>query len=161
MAEKGKFKMVFQGALCLNERVSKKPDKVEIPGSQNAPSEKVALSLATGFVILRHRKYRRNLLFGLTALAMFLAFGGFVFLGDKLMGNPAGFIAFWGIVFILVVLVVFLAIYDMLIVRREGQARMAMLDLELEAAAEEARQLAEIEKAKIAAEKTKIPGKES
>ena len=117
-----------------------------------AAPDKVALSFATGFVILRTRKYRRNLLFGLTALAMFLVFGGMVILGDALMKKPVAFLIFWALVFLLVIFIIWLAIYDMLIVRREHRAKMDSLELELAVAAEEARKLAAEEKAKLQAE---------
>ena len=114
--------------------------------------EKVALGVATGFIILRHRKYRRNLLFGLTAFAMFLVFGGVVVLGDKLMRNPIGFLVFWGFCFIVVITVLFLAVYDMLLIRREHKVRVDFLEQELAATAEAARILAEEETAKMAKE---------
>jgi len=126
------------------------PQKPSQPKSEQA--DKVALSLATAFIVLHHKKYRRNLLFGLTALAMFLVFGGVVFLGDKLMKNPIAFVAFWGICFVTVILVCFLAIYDMLIIRKEHQAHVESFEDELAAAEAEARILATQEKAKMAAE---------
>ena len=66
--------------------------------------------------------------------------------------NPIAFVAFWGICFVTVILVCFLAIYDMLIIRKEHQARVESFEDELAAAEAEARILATQEKAKMAAE---------
>lgn len=113
---------------------------------------KLIQSFSMGLVVLRHRKWRRNILFGLTLLTLFLVFGGVVVLGDGLMNEPVGFVVFWGICFILVGLVLMLALLDIMIIRREHRGQVRELERELSDAAEEARELAEAEKAAEIAE---------
>jgi hypothetical protein len=84
---------------------------------------------------------RRNLLFGLTLLTLVLVFIGAVPLGGTLMKAPLAFAIFWLACFILAVLVLVLAFYDLMRVRREHARRIRDLDKELAAAAEEARRL--------------------
>ncbi len=101
------------------------------------------LGMATGITILQHRPYRRNLLFGLTLGTLLLVFVGAVFLTRFLAENPIYFVLYWLLCFMLAGLVLLLAVYDMLMIRKEHLKRMDALDQELEEAAEEARLLAE------------------
>ncbi|NNE92360.1 MAG: hypothetical protein HKN23_11990 [Verrucomicrobiales bacterium] len=106
---------------------------------------KFLLGLAAGLVFLQHRTYRRNILFGATVFTLFLVFGGSVFLGDDLARRPIAFLLFWGICLVSALVVIWLAIYDILAIRRDHRVRMDRLEGELEEAASEARRLAEIE----------------
>jgi len=110
------------------------------------PPGKLIRSFSLALVVLRHRKWRRNLLFGLTLLTLFLVFGGVVVLGDGLMNEPVAFVVFWGICFLLVGLLLMLALLDIMIIRREHRVRVRDLERELAEAAVEARDLAEVEK---------------
>ena len=91
--------------------------------------------------VLLHAVARRNLLFGLTLLTLVLVFIGAVTLGETLMGMPLAFTVFWLACFILVVLILLLAFYDLRRVRREHAKRLRDLDKELAATAAEARRL--------------------
>lgn len=100
------------------------------------------MGVATGWIILRHRPYRRNLLFVTTLLTLALVFAGAVPLGKMLMGRPTLFVLFWALCFLLAGFVLLLAVYDLLQIRREHQHRMDRLEEELSEAADEARRLA-------------------
>ena len=91
----------------------------------------MAIGLAFGTVVLRDRRLRRNVLFGLTLLTLFLVFGGAVFLGDGLMEHPVAFLLFWGLCFLLVGFVLLLAFYDLLVVRKEHRAKVRALEREI------------------------------
>ena len=106
------------------------------------------MGLATGWVILRHRPYRRNLLFFTTLATLVLVFLGAVPLGTLLAGNPVWFAAFWIVVFLLAAFVLLLAIYDLIRIRKDHRKRVSSLEQELADAADEARRLAreELEK---------------
>lgn len=95
--------------------------------------------MAFGAVVLKDRGLRRNVLFGLTLLTLLLVFGGTVILGDGLMRKPAAFLLFWGICFLLVGLVLMLALYDLLAVRKEHRKRVRDLERRLAEEAELAR----------------------
>ncbi|MCB1087518.1 MAG: hypothetical protein KDM63_10770 [Verrucomicrobiae bacterium] len=82
-------------------------------------------------VVLRDRRLRRNALFGVTLLTLILVFGGELVLGDGLMKHPVAFTVFWGICFGLVGLVLLLALYDLLAVRREHRQRVRDLEREV------------------------------
>ncbi|MCB1233020.1 MAG: hypothetical protein KDN19_22435 [Verrucomicrobiae bacterium] len=110
--------------------------------NDNGASKRVAIGLAFGSVVLKERRLRRNALFGLTLLALLLVFGGTVFLGDGLMKSPIAFLAFWGICFLMVGLVLLLALYDLLAVRKEHRRRVKDLERQLADAAAEAREIA-------------------
>ncbi len=118
---------------------------------EEEPDEKatrVAMGLATGWVILRHRPYRRNLLFFTTLATLILVFLGAVPLGRVLATNPVWFAAYWIVVFLLAAFVLLLAIYDLIRIRKDHRKRISSLEQELADAAEEARRLAreELEK---------------
>ncbi|MAS91636.1 MAG: hypothetical protein CMO55_00445 [Verrucomicrobiales bacterium] len=101
------------------------------------------MGVATGWVILRHRPYRRNLLFITTLVTLALVFAGAVPLAKVLMARPMSFFLFWALCFLLAGFVLMLAVYDLLQIRREHQERMDQLEDELSEAAEEARRLAQ------------------
>ena len=124
------------------------------------PPGKLIQGFSLAVVVLRHRKWRRNLLFGLTLLTLFLVFGGVVVLGDGLMNEPVAFAVFWGICFVLVGLLLMLALLDIMIIRREHQGKVRDLERELAEAAIEARVLAETEKAAAAETDTPKGGDE-
>lgn len=100
------------------------------------------MGVATGWIILRHRPYRRNLLFVMTLVTLALVFAGAVPLAKALMARPMLFFLFWALCFLLAGFVLMLAVYDLLQIRKEHQFRMDRLEEELSEAAEEARRLA-------------------
>ncbi len=104
-----------------------------------------AIIVAAGRIILRNRKHRRNLIFGLTLLTLFLVFGGTVLLGDQLMEHPWAFLSFWLICFLSVGLVLMLAIYDIGMVRSEFRSQRKKLERELDDVSENMVGLAESE----------------
>ena len=106
-------------------------------------TERVAMGVATGWVIVRHRPYRRNLLFITTLITLALVFAGAVPLAPALIQKPVAFFLFWTLCFLLVGFVLLLAIYDLMQIRREHRIRMNKLEQELADAADEARRLAE------------------
>ena len=105
--------------------------------------ERVALGLAAGWVIIRHRPYRRNLLFVSTLLTLLLVFLGAAPLTETLSKSPFWFAIYWIACFFMVGFVLLLAVYDLIAIRQEHRERMHKLEQELSDAAEEARQLAE------------------
>lgn len=112
---------------------------------ENNPDEKsnrLAMGLATGWVILRHRPYRRNLLFFTTLVTLILVFIGAVPLGRLLATSVKWFSAFWIVVFLLAAFVLLLAIYDLIRIRKDHRHRMSSLEKELAEATEKARKLA-------------------
>lgn len=108
-------------------------------------TNKVALGLATGWILIRHRPYRRNLLFITTIVTLVLVFVGAIPLGPFLMERPLGFALFWLGCVLLVGFVLILAIYDLIRIRFDHRHRMIELDKELADAAEEARKIARAE----------------
>ncbi|MEM1443156.1 MAG: hypothetical protein AAGF67_12490 [Verrucomicrobiota bacterium] len=105
-------------------------------------SNRLAMGLATGWVILRHRPYRRNLLFFTTLITLILVFVGAVPLGGVLATSVKWFATFWIVVFLLAAFVLLLAIYDLIRIRKDHRSRMNSLERELAEATEEARRLA-------------------
>lgn len=107
-----------------------------------------AMGIATGWLILRHRPYRRNLLFFTTLVTLILVFVGAAPLGRILAANPVRFAAYWIVVFLLAAFVLLLAVYDLIRIQRDHRKRVSSLEQELAGAAEEARRLAreELEK---------------
>ncbi len=110
---------------------------------EDKKGERVALGLAAGWVIIRHRSYRRNLLFVSTLLTLLLVFLGAAPLTEVLNQSPFWFAIFWIACFFMVGFVLLLALYDLVAIRQEHRERMHKLEQELSDAAEEARQLAE------------------
>lgn len=96
--------------------------------SDDAPPTRTTLGMATALVLLKTRRYRRNLLFGLTALALFLVLGGVVFLDGLAEAKPIGFVVFWLGVFLLVMFILMLAGYDFLQIRKEAKREMRSLE---------------------------------
>ena len=101
------------------------------------------MGVATGWVIVRHRPYRRNLLFIVTLITLALVFVGAVPLSHWLMKSPMGFFLYWTLCFLLAGFVLLLALYDILQIRHDHHSRMNRLEQELADAAEEARRIAE------------------
>lgn len=115
---------------------------------EEEPEEKVnpvAMGIATGWLILRHRPYRRNLLFFTTLTTLVLVFVGAVPLGRVLMTAPIWFAAYWIVVFLLAAFVLLLAIYDLIRIRKEHRKRVSTLEEEMAEAANEARRIAKEE----------------
>lgn len=108
-------------------------------------TNKVALGLATGWILIRHRPYRRNLLFISTIVTLILVFVGAIPLGPFLMARPLGFSLFWLGCFSLVGFVLILAVYDLIRIRSDHRHRMIELEKELADAADAARELAKAE----------------
>ena len=108
-------------------------------------TNKLALGLATGWILIRHRPYRRNLLFISTIVALVLVFAGAIPLGPFLMARPLTFALFWLGCFLLVGFVFILAIYDLIRIRSDHRHRMIELEKELAEATEEAREIAKQE----------------
>jgi len=119
--------------MCLFARVDDEPSKT---------TGRVAMALATGRVILRHRPYRRNLLFVLTLVTLAMVFLGAAPLAPALGERPLGFFFFWAVCFLLAGFVLLLAIYDLVRIRGEHRRRLEELERELAEATEEARRLA-------------------
>ena len=119
--------------------------KVERKNTEKSARARSGIVFAAGLIVLRDRKHRRNILFGLTLLTLFLVFGGTVFLGDKLMEHPWAFVLFWLICFLSVGLLLMLAIYDIGRVRREHHRRVNDLDREFHDVSKNAKRLAESE----------------
>ncbi len=107
--------------------------------------EQIALGVATGWVILRHRSYRRNLLFGSTLVTLVAVFIGAVPLNEVLSVHPLWFALFWLGCFLMVGFVLLLAVYDLISIRKEHRHRLISLEKEMAAAADEARELAKEE----------------
>jgi len=119
-------------AMCFPAPVSDEPPR---------GTDRIALGVATGWVLLRNRDYRRNLLFGTTLFCLVCVFCGAVFFGDWLTTRPIAFVLYWMSCFLLASFVLILAVYDLFRVRRDHRKRMRELDRELEKAAEEARRI--------------------
>ncbi len=92
--------------------------------------------------LLRHRPKRRNILFATTLATLVIVFLGAVPFGPALMKSPFWFATFWSSCFILVGIVLLLAFYDLIRIRKDHRRRMRDLEKELARAAEEARRIA-------------------
>ena len=90
---------------------------------------------------IRHQRYRRNVLFLMTLFTLILVFIGAVPLGESLMAIPFAFALYWSICFILVSVVLMLALYDLMRVRRDRQKEAQAMARELAAAAADVREL--------------------
>ncbi len=74
-------------------------------------------------VLLHHRVYRRKLMFFVSLVAMGLAFCGITFFDKFLTNHVWLFLAYWAVTGLLVLLMLLLALYDMLQIRREQSIR--------------------------------------
>lgn len=110
------------------------------PREAGASSRGIAIGKAFGALVLKDRGLRRNALFGLTLLVLLLVFGGSVILGDDLMRSPLAFLLFWGLCFLLVGLVLMLALYDLIAVRREHRRKVRDLHRQMAEATARARE---------------------
>ncbi|MEM9283966.1 MAG: hypothetical protein AAGA96_19265 [Verrucomicrobiota bacterium] len=115
--------------------------------------DKLAFGIATGWVIVRHRPYRRNLLFISTLITLLSVFVGAVLLTAFLADRPVIFALYWIACFLLVGFVLLLAVYDLMAIRSEHRKRLNHLEKELADAADEARRIAREELDKEASEK--------
>ncbi len=131
-------KLIDSTRVCLNRMEDKDSNQERDTGG-----ERVALGLAAGWLLVRHRSCRRNLLFVSTLLTLVMVFLGSAPLTGALGKSPFWFSIYWVACFFLVGFVLLLAIYDLIMIRKEHRERMKQLEQELSKAAEEARQLAE------------------
>lgn len=111
------------------------------PKKSNNP---LVMAIATSLVLLRTRRYRRNLLFGLTLFTLLVVFGGAFSLAAWLNDRPMLFASYWLACFLLVIVLLVLALYDLMMVRREHRREMRRLDQRLSDAMEDLRERAEI-----------------
>lgn len=86
--------------------------------------------------------FRRNLLFFLTLVTPAMVYAGAVPLAESLETDPVRFAAWWSAAFALAAIVLGLAVYDLMRIRRDHQLRVRELEKELARAAGEARELA-------------------
>lgn len=84
--------------------------------------------IATGLVVLHTRRYRRNLLFGLTLVTLLWTFVGAAFIGGVLMQRPLAFTIYWLVCFLLVLALSIMALYDLMRVRKEHQREQRRLE---------------------------------
>lgn len=94
------------------------------PSNPSPGWAQVALKL--GFFGLRHRPWRRKIMFYLTLGTMAQFALGWVLM-DHLSKSLLGFTLFWGVCAFLVVMMLLLALYDMLAVRQEQQLALRQL----------------------------------
>tara|TARA_R110002096_G_scaffold54841_7_gene141355 strand:- start:3965 stop:4372 length:408 start_codon:yes stop_codon:yes gene_type:complete len=120
----------------------------------NRKKDRAAFGLAAGWVIIRHRPYRRNLLFLSTLVSLLGVFAGSVFLTAFLSTRPVFFGLYWLGCFLMVGFVLLLAFYDLIVIRKEHHERLVSLGKELAEAAMEARRLAEADEAEQCSAKT-------
>ena len=88
----------------------------------------LAVVIATGLVVLHTRRYRRNLLFGLTLLTLLWTFIGAAFIGGALMQRPVVFTIYWLVCFLLVLALSVMALYDLMRVRKEHSREQRKLE---------------------------------
>lgn len=84
------------------------------------------LALRVGFFSLRHRPWRRKLMFYLT-LGTVAQFALGVVILDSLASSILLFLLYWGFCALLVCVMLLLALYDMLAVRQEQQLELMRL----------------------------------
>ena len=125
--------------------------------SQGRKVHPVMMVFATGMVVMHTRKFRRNLLFGLTLAMLVLVLVGSMLIGESLARRPVVFAIYWALCFLLLLGVLALAFYDLIRVRKEHRAEMRRLDarmsVEMEKLRVEAVTEAEAGKAVPAAER--------
>jgi len=88
----------------------------------------LAMVIATGLVVLYTRRYRRNLLFGLTIVTLLWTFVGAAFIGGALMQRPVAFTLYWLVCFLLVLALAVMALYDLMRVRKEHDREQRKLE---------------------------------
>lgn len=93
--------------------------------------------IATGLVVLHTRRYRRNLLFGLTLVTLLWTFVGAAFIGRVLMQRPVAFTIYWLVCFLLVLALSVMALYDLMRVRKEHDREQRKLEQRLGEAMDE------------------------
>lgn len=107
--------------------------------------EWIALLCAACLVVVRKQRYRRNLLFVLTLLALAMVFAGAIPRGEALLASPIVFFVYWVACLLLVCSIIGLAYYDLKQASKATQQSPNILLDELVEAENEARQLAESE----------------
>ena len=131
-------KLIGPTRVCFGRMVDKNSSQKRQRGG-----ERVALGLAAGWLLVRHRSYRRNLLFVSTLLTLIMVFLGAGPLTGVLSKSPFWFAIYWMACFFLVGFVLILAIYGLIMIRKKHREQIDQLEQELSEAAEEARRLAE------------------
>ena len=125
------------------------------PGAKGSRGRKVhplMMAFATGMVVLHTRKFRRNLLFGLTLAMLVLVLVGSMLIGESLARRPVVFAIYWALCFLMLFGVLALALYDLMRVRKEHRAEMRTLDARMSADMEKLRVEAVAEAAAAKAE---------
>jgi len=150
-----KKRIAKTGGVCLDDGL--RPPMKSLPpetppaGSGHGLLERIALVCAACLVVVRRQLYRRNLIFGLTLLALGMAFAGAIPRGESLLARPFLFTFYWVACFLLVGLILGLACYDLRQVYRDQKPCDDFSD-DLAEAEKEARTLAETELASMRAE---------
>jgi len=103
----------------------------------------LAVVIATGLVILHNRRYRRNLLFGLTLVTLLWTFVGAAFIGGALMQRPVAFTIYWLVCFLLVLALSVMALYDLMRVRKDHHREQRKLEERMGAAMDEIKAMAQ------------------
>ena len=101
-----------------------------MPDDQKRSSSSGSMIAMIFRIILRTRRLRRNLMFGLTIAMMIFVFLGAYPLAGFLSGHPWIFLFYWLFCTFLVITAIILAIYDMLRVTQEGREDLGRFDLE-------------------------------
>ena len=96
---------------------------------QKSPPSSGSMIVMIFRIILRTRRLRRNLMFGLTLAMMIFVFLGAYPMAAFLSDRPWLFIFYWLFCGFLVITSIFLAIYDMLRVTQEGRENLEKFDL--------------------------------
>ena len=99
--------------------------------------------LRTLVPMIKSRKCRRWLLFGFTLLTVLLVFVGAFLIGPQLEKKPLFFTCFWAACFFCAILVLFIAVIDMRLVRKEIREKQIQLDAELAEIVSDAEKAAE------------------
>lgn len=112
----------------------------------------IALLCAACLVVVRKQRYRRNLIFALTLLALGMVFIGAIPWGEALIASPVVFLLYWIACFLLVCVIIALAWYDLKQASKEPRTFPDCFVDELQEAEEKARKLAESELAAMRTE---------
>lgn len=117
----------------------------EAKAKQGQKVHPLMMVFAAGMTVLHLRKYRRNLLFGLTLVILVMVLVGSFLIGESLARRPMIFATYWVLCFLLLFVVLGLVFYDLMRVRAEHQAEMRRLDARMSADMEKLRAEAQAE----------------
>jgi hypothetical protein len=119
------------------------------PSPHTTPGRKwpewIALLGKVCLIVFQKQRYRRNLLFALTLLALVMVFAGAIPRGEALLASPIVFFVYWVACLLLVCSIIGLAYYDLKQASLTAHLSPDIFLDELLAAEDEARQLAESE----------------